>query len=66
MMDKAAALQMELGSQPAKFSAYPDSLTQREVEVLRLMAAGKMGRAIAEELFIGGSTVSFHVGNILN
>ena len=66
LMDKAAALQMELGSQPAKFSDYPDSLTQREVEVLRLMAAGKTDRAIAEELFIGVRTVSFHVGNILN
>jgi len=30
------------------------------------MAAGKTDRAIAEELFIGVRTVSFHVGNILN
>ncbi|MEE3004322.1 MAG: LuxR C-terminal-related transcriptional regulator [Chloroflexota bacterium] len=41
-------------------------MTQREVEVLRLMAAGKTDRAIAEELFIGVRAVSFHVGNILN
>ena len=66
LMGKAAALQMELGSQPAKFSVYPDSLAQRKVEVLRLMAAGKTDRAIAEELFIGVRTVSFHVGNILD
>jgi len=66
LMDEAAALQMELGSQPAKFSAYPDSLTQREVEVLRRMSARTTDRVIAEELFIGVRTVSFHVGNILN
>ena len=66
LMDKAAALREELGSQPAKLPAYPNGLTLREVEVLRLIAAGKTDRAIAEELFIGVRTVSFHVSNILN
>ena len=55
-----------MGSQPAKLLAYPNGLTLREVEVLRLIAAGKTDRAIAEELFIGVRTVSFHVSNILN
>jgi DNA-binding NarL/FixJ family response regulator len=66
LMDKVAALREELGSQPAKPPAYPNGLTMREVEVLRLIAAGKTDRAIAEELFIGVRTVSFHVSNILN
>ena len=43
-----------------------DGLTQREVEVLRLIAAGKTDREIAEELFIGVTTVNTHVRNVLN
>ncbi len=53
-------------AQPSMAPAYPDGLTQREVEVLRLIAAGKTDREIAEELVIGVRTVSTHVGNILN
>ncbi|GLX51830.1 hypothetical protein Shyhy01_47800 [Streptomyces hygroscopicus subsp. hygroscopicus] len=40
-------------------------LTAREREVLRLMAAGRTNRRIAEELFISPKTVSVHVSNIL-
>ena len=46
--------------------AYPEGLTQREVEVLRLVAAGKTDREIADELIIAVRTVTTHVGNILN
>ncbi len=46
--------------------AYPDGLTQREVEVLRLIAAGKTNRQIAEELIISSRTVGNHVSSILN
>ena len=46
--------------------AYPDGLTLREVEVLRLVATGKTDREIAEELFISAATVSTHVRNLLN
>ncbi len=45
--------------------AYPAGLSQREVEVLRLIAAGKSNREIAEELFISLNTVANHVRNIL-
>jgi len=41
------------------------ALTEREVEVLRLMARGKSNKAIGGELFIGEGTVKFHVNNIL-
>ncbi|HRW05630.1 MAG TPA: response regulator transcription factor [Caldilineaceae bacterium] len=41
-------------------------LTQREVEVLRLMVAGLNNTAIAEELIISRSTVKFHVSNVLS
>ncbi|MPZ90489.1 MAG: DNA-binding response regulator [Actinobacteria bacterium] len=39
-------------------------LTQREAEVLRLVAAGKTNRAIADELVISEKTVARHVSNI--
>lgn len=40
-------------------------LTEREREVLRLLAQGKKNREIAEELFIAEKTVKNHVSNIL-
>ncbi|WP_202446715.1 MULTISPECIES: helix-turn-helix transcriptional regulator [Streptomycetaceae] len=40
-------------------------LTPRERDVLRLVAAGRTNRAIAEELFISPKTASVHVSNIL-
>ena len=42
------------------------SLTARECEVLRLVAAGLHDRQIADELFIAPRTVSFHVANLLS
>jgi DNA-binding CsgD family transcriptional regulator len=42
------------------------SLSEREVQVLRLVAAGKTNRDIAEELFISEKTVARHVSNILD
>lgn len=45
--------------------AYPDGLSQREVEVLSLIAAGQSNREIAERLFISLNTVANHVRNIL-
>ena len=40
-------------------------LTEREIEVLRLVAAGRSNREIAGELFISPKTASVHVSNIL-
>ena len=40
-------------------------LTEREMEVLRLVAKGLNNRDIAKELFISGNTVKNHVRNIL-
>lgn len=42
-----------------------DELSQREVEVLRLLAAGRSNRDIAEALYISLNTVATHVRNIL-
>ena len=49
---------------PVKVPAYPDGLTQREVEVLRAVAAGKSNPEVAEELFISLNTVARHLTNI--
>lgn len=43
---------------------FPDGLSQREVEVLGLLALGRSNREIGEELFIASSTVARHVSNI--
>ena len=42
------------------------SLSEREAQVLRLVAAGKTNRAIAGELFISEKTVARHVSNIFD
>ena len=47
-------------------SAFPYRLSEREVQVLRLLAAGKSNREIAAELIISLNTVLRHVSNILH
>lgn len=50
-----------------KTQAFPhDELTNRELEVLLLMAKGKANQEIADELFIALKTVKTHVSNILS
>jgi DNA-binding NarL/FixJ family response regulator len=43
---------------------HPGGLTDREVEVLRLIAAGKSNQQIADELVISLYTVARHVSNV--
>ncbi|UVJ38259.1 LuxR family transcriptional regulator [Arthrobacter sp. CJ23] len=76
LMDFEAARRdlLDLGAKPAV--AAVDSLlgvvspgpagplTRREVEVLRLVAAGKTNRAVAVELYLSEKTVARHLSNI--
>lgn len=50
---------------PDKPGGLEDELTDREREVLRLVAEGATNREIAARLYISGNTVSFHMKNIL-
>ena len=65
LQERIAALQERAQSGAGRAPAFPDGLTRREVEVLRLIALGKTDRDIAEELVIGVRTVTTHVSNIL-
>jgi len=42
-----------------------ERLTERELEVLRLLARGLSNRAIGKELYISETTVKFHVSNVM-
>ncbi len=55
----------ELG-RPAKQPLTPEPLTEREVDIVRLVAQGLSNRQIADQLVIGEATVRTHVGNVLN
>jgi DNA-binding NarL/FixJ family response regulator len=45
-------------------ATYSRGLSRREVEVLRLIAAGRTNHQISDELFISVHTVGRHVSNI--
>ena len=49
---------------PARTGVLPEPLTQREHEVLQLMAVGMSNREIAEQLVIGVGTVKTHALNV--
>jgi DNA-binding NarL/FixJ family response regulator len=55
----------EVAGKLAEHVMFPD-LTERELEVLRLMAAGKSNREVGADLFITEGTVKAHVNNILS
>ena len=65
VVDKADLGRLDqLESQPAARPVYPVGLTQREVEVLLLIAKGKTTREIADELVLSARTVQRHISNL--
>jgi DNA-binding NarL/FixJ family response regulator len=55
----------DIAEQLAEHAA-DDELTHREIDVLRLIAAGNSNKLIADQLSIGESTVKSHVTSILS
>jgi DNA-binding NarL/FixJ family response regulator len=63
----SAQLIRRLASQKSELRAgHADELTQRELEVLRLIAEGKTNAEIAQSLFISVGTVKVHVERIID
>lgn len=54
----------EAGGVAAAALVAPDALTPRELEVLRLIAAGADNRAIADRLVLSVATVKKHINNL--
>jgi DNA-binding NarL/FixJ family response regulator len=50
--------------EPAAAAAPPDGLTQREVEILGLIARGMTNPEIAAQLFLSNHTIKTHIGRI--
>ena len=65
LLAKIEALQRRLeGRGPVP--AYPHGLTERELDVLRLVARGKTNKEIGHDLYISPKTVDTHVRSILS
>jgi DNA-binding NarL/FixJ family response regulator len=62
VLARSARLAIDGAVSPAQA---PAALTEREAEVLRLVAAGQSNKEIAAKLFISAKTVSVHVSNVL-
>lgn len=56
---------LEVGAKLAERAEFPE-LTEREMDVLRLLVKGHSNQEIGAELFIAEGTVKFHVNHILN
>ncbi|WP_341717014.1 AAA family ATPase [Micromonospora sp. FIMYZ51] len=66
LAEQAATLARRIGLRGAgRAGSGPDLLTEREREVLRLVAEGHSNSRIAEQLFISPKTASVHVSRII-
>jgi LuxR family maltose regulon positive regulatory protein len=59
-----AALEREAQSAAPRATELPEALSERELEVLELIGAGKSNREIASELFVSVGTVKTHINNL--
>jgi ATP/maltotriose-dependent transcriptional regulator MalT len=60
----SAALERDASRTATSRAGLPEPLSERELEVLALVAAGKTNQEIAGDLFVALSTVKTHVNNI--
>ncbi|WP_373232532.1 response regulator [Cohnella sp.] len=62
---QVASKMMNRFRRPPQVAAQPhEDLTDREMEVLKLIALGKSNQEIADDLFIGIKTVKYHLTNL--
>jgi LuxR family maltose regulon positive regulatory protein len=59
-----AAIDRDTPSIAQPTTELPEALSERELEVLQLIAAGKSNRRIASELFVSVGTVKTHINNL--
>jgi LuxR family maltose regulon positive regulatory protein len=59
-----AALERDAASAASPAAGLPEPLSERELEVLRLIASGKSNRRIASELFVSVGTVKTHINHL--
>jgi LuxR family maltose regulon positive regulatory protein len=59
-----AVLEREASGAGLRTASLPEPLSERELEVLALIAAGKSNREIADELFVAVGTVKTHAKNV--
>lgn len=63
---RVASRLLDRFSQLSRAPAREEDLSQREIEVLQLIAKGAANKEIASQLFIGESTVKTHIIHIFN
>lgn len=64
---QVASKMMNRFRRPAQTESLPhEELTEREMEVLKLIAQGKSNQEVADELFIGIKTVKYHLTNLFS
>ncbi|MEV4538558.1 response regulator transcription factor [Asanoa sp. NPDC049518] len=61
----AAKLVARIAAEPAEVAPLTQPLSERELEVVRLLAGGRSNREIAAALFLAEGTVKNHVTNVL-
>jgi NarL family two-component system response regulator LiaR len=64
---QVASKMMNRFRRPPQVASQPhEDLTDREMEVLKLIALGKSNQEIADDLFIGIKTVKYHLTNLFS